>query len=122
MNERSIVMVVEDDIDISEAIVSALQAYGYSAIAAKNGQEALDKLRQGAKLPNLILLDLTMPVMDGREFQAAQKSDPALADIPLVLLSAQSDIRSTAKEMGAAAWLLKPVQLAELLEVLEAYA
>ncbi len=119
MNELATVMVVEDDADISDAIASTLEDHGYCVIVAANGQEALDKLRQAPKPPHLILLDLMMPVLDGWQFREVQKGDPALADVPVVLLSAHVDIRSAANQLAAVAWLKKPVDLRALLEVVE---
>lgn len=108
------------DADISDVIASTLEDHGYSVIVAANGQEALDKLRQATRSPHLIVLDLMMPVMDGWQFRAAQKSHPALADVPVVLLSAHVDVRSAASEMAAVAWLKKPVDLTALIKVVEA--
>lgn len=119
MNPPATIMVVEDDADISDAMASTLEDHGYGVILAANGQEALDRLRQATTRPHLILLDLMMPVMDAWQFRAAQTSDPALSDIPVVLLSAHIDIRSAAKQMAAVAWLKKPVDLRALLKVVE---
>lgn len=117
MNDSATVMIVDDDTDTSDSIASALEDRGYSVIAADNGHDALQKLRNNAALPSLILLDLTMPVMDGREFRAEQRSDPMLASIPVVLISANADVRLAAGAMDATAWLKKPVDLKALLKV-----
>ncbi len=110
------IMIIEDDADISEAIVATLEDNGYSVLTATNGQDALDKLRRTTTLPNLILLDLMMPVMDGWQFRAAQTSDPLLAVVPVVLLSARVDVEAAAEQMATAGWLRKPVDLAALLD------
>jgi len=81
------ILVVEDDDDAREAIVAILQLTGYQAVPAADGEEALDRLRQ-PDLPDLILLDLWMPVMDGWEFREEQRKDPTLARIPVVVVSA----------------------------------
>lgn len=117
MSEQPAIMVVEDDPDISDAIASALEEHGFSVIVAGNGREALDKLRTARPLPRLILLDLMMPVMDGRQFREAQLADPALAHVPVALLSAHVDLRAQAEQLAASAWLKKPVTLAALLEL-----
>lgn len=117
MNGSGLIMVVEDDADISDSIAAVLEDHGYTVTVAPNGQEALECLRSMTELPGLILLDLMMPIMDGRQFRAAQKTEPALADVPIVLLSAQADVRSAAHQLGARAWLRKPVDLAALLKV-----
>ena len=68
-----------------------LSLEGFQTAAVANGQEALDYLRQ-ENAPNLILLDLMMPVMDGWEFRRRQRADPGIADIPVVVLSALSPV------------------------------
>lgn len=112
------ILIVEDDCDISDAIAACCEDRGYEVSVAANGEEALAKLRQSPTLPHLILLDLMMPVMDGWQFRAAQTADPALAAIPVVLLSAHVDVREVASQMGALDWLKKPVDLETLLTVL----
>ena len=119
MNEQQTIMVVEDDADIAEAVATTLEDDGYAVIVATNGQEALDKLRDGALRPRLILLDLMMPVMDGWQFRAAQTADPGLAQIPVILLSAHVDVRAAANQIAAVGWLKKPVDLGELLTAIE---
>jgi len=81
------ILVVEDDDDAREAIVTILQLTGYQAVPAADGEEALDRLRQIGS-PDLILLDLWMPVMDGWQFREEQRKDPDLAKIPVVVVSA----------------------------------
>lgn len=111
-------MIVEDDADISDAMAAALEDHGYAVIVAANGQEALDELRAATRLPRLILLDLMMPVMDGWQFRAVQKAEAALADVPVVVLSAHIDVRSAAEQLGAVAWMKKPIDLRTLLQVI----
>jgi CheY-like chemotaxis protein len=122
MNQHQTIMVVEDDADISDAIASTLEDTGYSVIVAANGQEALDKLRRSVDRPNLILLDLMMPLMDGWQFRAAQTADPTLADIPVVVLSAHVDVRRAAEQMAAVDWMRKPLDLNKLLHLVECRA
>jgi CheY-like chemotaxis protein len=119
MNELRTILVVEDDSDISEAVTAILGDYGYSVHAAANGQEALDRLRTFNPLPRLILLDLMMPVMDGWQFRAAQAADPALAAIPVVLVSADVGVAQAAEQLAVAAWLRKPVDIRALIAVLD---
>jgi len=119
MNELRTILVVEDDSDISEAVVAILGDYGYSVVTSANGQEALERLRTSAPLPRLILLDLMMPVMDGWQFRAAQSADPALAAIPVVLVSADVGVAKAAEQLAVAGWLRKPVDIRELIAVLD---
>jgi CheY-like chemotaxis protein len=108
------VLVVEDDGLIRESLIEALEDHGYQVTAAANGRDALDLLA-APPLPDLILLDLMMPVMDGRAFREEQRRDPALAAIPVVVLSAASDVVRAGAEMGVAGVLRKPVTLRVLL-------
>lgn len=110
------ILIVEDDRDIAETLAEILEYNGYEALTAGNGKEALDKLRQVEKLPRLILLDLMMPVMDGWQFREAQSGDPALAHVPVIIVSAHVRARETAAQLGAVGWLKKPVDLDTLLQ------
>ena len=85
------VMVVEDDTLIREMVMQILAGEGFTAIGASNGEEALRQLRQEPLTPSLILLDLMMPVMNGWQFRAKQLEDPALAEIPVIVMSATDD-------------------------------
>jgi CheY-like chemotaxis protein len=113
------VLVVEDDALIRESLVELLEEHGYQTEAAADGREALDKLAAAASPPCLILLDLMMPVMDGREFREKQLGDPALSQIPVVVISAYRDLENLASELHPVALLKKPLRLAELLGVVE---
>jgi CheY-like chemotaxis protein len=85
------VLVVEDDQDVRTSLVQVLEGEGYVVSAAENGREALDMLRAPAQLPELILLDLMMPVMNGRHFLEEQSRDPRLAPIPVLVMTASSN-------------------------------
>ena len=81
-------MVVEDDDCVRELVMEILGGGGFTAVGVGNGEEALQHLRREHLHPALILLDLMMPVMDGWEFRIEQLKDPALARIPVVVMSA----------------------------------
>jgi CheY-like chemotaxis protein len=104
------VMVVDDDVLIREMVMQILAGEGFAPVGARNGEEALCHLRQGRHHPALILLDLTMPVMDGWRFRAEQLKDPELARIPVVVMSASGE------EIDADDRLDKPFEIEELLE------
>src|SRR5262249_39532313 len=87
MSPRYTVLIVDDDDDLRAAIAEVLVEDGYDVGHAGNGAEALNYLHTQPR-PDLILLDLMMPVMDGREFRCEQRRDPRLADIPVVVLTA----------------------------------
>jgi len=109
------VLVVDDDGATREVLTLILEAAGYEVSCAANGREALDRLRRGAR-PGLILLDLMMPVLDGWGFRREQQRDPALASIPVVVVSAEADLRRRADSLAVAAYLEKPVEIDRLLE------
>ena len=114
--ERSI-LIVEDDLDVRDALTQVLEFEGYSVVGATNGQEAIDRLREG-NLPSLILLDLMMPVMDGLQFRAAQMSDPSIADIPVIVISADGKVDQKAAALGVAAYMKKPLDVDSLLDLI----
>ena len=82
------ILLVEDDEPLRAAVREALQKRGYRVEVAENGEEALARLQSDPR-PDLILLDLMMPELDGWDFVARRRSDPSLAAIPVVILSAQ---------------------------------
>src|SRR5687768_13520104 len=87
-----LILVVDDDIDIREAIQDTLEEEGFRVESAPDGAAALERLRALPYEPCLVLLDLMMPVMDGWEFLAARKEDPRLASIPITVISASRDL------------------------------
>jgi CheY-like chemotaxis protein len=113
------VLVVEDDHDIREAIAEVLEDNSYTSVQVSNGEEAMERLRDARKKPCLILLDIMMPVMDGREFRARQLQDPELGSIPIVVLSAHANLEEAAQELAAADYLRKPVRADRLLAAVE---
>jgi CheY-like chemotaxis protein len=115
------VLIVEDDADIRGAIAEVLTDGNYRALEASNGADALDELRAAAPHPCVILLDVMMPVMDGKEFRSVQRDDEALREIPVVVLSAHDDATVLAEQMEAAGFLKKPVDLVTLLQTVEQF-
>jgi len=108
------ILFIEDDRNIRDALGELLEEEGYRVVAAEDGRSALERLYAGAR-PDLIILDLRMPVMDGWEFRALQKADPALAEIPIVALSADGSAKAAA--IDAHAYVRKPVTADALLAV-----
>ncbi|HTQ25273.1 MAG TPA: response regulator [Candidatus Binataceae bacterium] len=104
------ILLIEDDSDLADAIVEVLQTEGYRVIHAPDGRAALRMLSDG-RVPQMILLDLMMPNMDGWEFRSEQLRDPRLAKIPVVVLSASGD---GARPISAKLMLRKPVTLETL--------
>jgi signal transduction histidine kinase len=106
-------LLVEDDGAIRSALAEALADESFHVTTANDGREALDRLH-GAALPDAIILDLMMPVMDGWEFRVEQRADPALADIPLLAMSA--DVSAKARAIAADGYVRKPVDFPDLLQ------
>jgi CheY-like chemotaxis protein len=113
-----IVLVVDDDQDIRDALCELLLDEGYRAVAAANGAEALSYLRS-CELPCVILLDLMMPIMDGWEFRRQQKGDPRLSAIPVVVITAAGESRSSTIAVDRV--LPKPLQIDHVLETLQSF-
>jgi CheY-like chemotaxis protein len=111
------VLLVEDDQDVREAIQQALEFEGYQVKTARHGQEALSIIDPSSP-PALILLDLMMPVMDGWEFLNKRSEKPALKSIPVIVFSAAGD---RAAPTGVTAIIRKPVDLDVLTESVRPY-
>ncbi len=111
------VMVIDDDALIRDMVIQVLACEGVTAVGAGNGQEALRCLRQDRVHPALILLDLMMPVMNGWQFRAEQLKDPALAGIPVVVMSALDD-----DDIPAEGHVGKPFGIEALLDVVSRFA
>src|SRR5215813_9187156 len=113
-----LILVVEDDVDVARLLTEVLEAEGYRTATAANGCEALDHLRQNGH-PDLILLDMMMPVMDGWKFREEQRKLPALASIPVVIVTADGNARGKAASIQAAGYVAKPIRLKSLLDEVE---
>jgi CheY-like chemotaxis protein len=86
-SEEVVVLVVEDDQGIRESLKEYLEESGYQTVVAPNGCTGLAMMR-GLRAPSVILLDLKMPGLDGWEVRDLQRSDPALKDLPVIVLTA----------------------------------
>lgn len=112
MTTNAKVLIVDDDVATLDGLGGLLEVEGYEVERAGDGAEALEKLR-GREPPRLILLDLRMPVMDGWQFLTERAKDPAIARIPVVLLSGLPFIPNAP---GVADFLTKPINPARLLD------
>ena len=108
------VLVVEDEPDIRSLIVHHLEREGFRCRTAGNGSEALARLRSTP--PDLVVLDLMLPGMDGLEVCRRVRADPAIAAVPIIMLTAKTDEvdRVVGLEMGADDYLAKPFSTKEL--------
>ena len=114
------ILVVDDDSDIRDTLTDILGEEGYRVAGVRNGREALAYLSARTR-PSLILLDMMMPEMDGWRFRQEQQRNPAIAGIPVVILSAHGSVREAALALGAADYLRKPLRVDNLLEIAERY-
>lgn len=114
------VLIVEDDADIRSSLAELFEVEGYTVATASNGQEGLDYLASTAKgFPDVVLLDLMMPVKDGFEFRRAQLENPKWAQVPVVVMSADANVRQKLEKAGLpiSAYLKKPVNLDDMLSL-----
>lgn len=109
-------LLVDDDFSSREVLSMLLAGEGYRVAAAANGADALQRLHD-PDCPNLILLDLNMPVMDGPTFCEHRRQEESLAAIPVIVLSAAADAEQKAAALGAVRCLRKPVDTIELLRI-----
>jgi DNA-binding response OmpR family regulator len=114
------VLIVEDDEALRESMAEILEDAGYAVREARDGREALDEA--GEHPPDLILLDLMMPRMDGWQFRSIQKQRPDLAAIPVIVMSARCPERDDVALDDVAARFPKPFDVASLLEGVRRYS
>jgi two-component system, OmpR family, response regulator CpxR len=114
--DKRTVLIVDDDADSREILAQIVQMQGYHAYQAENGQQALDWIEAVPPPPGLILLDLDMPVMGGREFLSRLARLPGV--IPVVVVITGQDPRIVP---GAAAVLRKPISLSQLLGLMQGF-
>jgi adenylate cyclase len=121
MNQKPKILIVDDEPFNIDYLEQELEDSNYYLITASNGREALDKIQ--SELPDLVLLDLMMPVLDGFAVLAQMKGDPDLREIPVIIISAANDSRSIVKgiKQGAEDYLTKPIDEDLLINKLKEY-
>jgi CheY-like chemotaxis protein len=119
--DRGPVLVVDDDADVRAMLCTVLDAEGFRVETAADGDEALVRMRR-VPVPCVVLLDLNMPLLDAYGFRAAQRREPELLAIPVILYSGAGDVEEAAHALGIEAWLRKPFDLDRLLDAIERYA
>jgi CheY-like chemotaxis protein len=118
-SEKHLVLVVDDDRDVCDAMTEFLRIQGFAVLSAGNGQEALDLLK--VENPCVVLLDLMMPVISGWDFLRYRKGQPELAKIPVIVTSAVIDRVQDAHAEGADGILLKPVNIDKLVKLVKRF-
>lgn len=121
MSDTRSVMIVDDDDDIRNTLRFLLEDSGYEVLTATNGSEALQQLGAGAR-PSVILLDLMMPVMNGYQFAEQKRREATLADIPVVVITADGNANQKAQSIGARGHLRKPFSIDAVLREVERVA
>jgi two-component system response regulator FlrC len=113
------ILIVEDDQDILDGLTEILESEGYGVVCAHNGREALECIKRVR--PSVVLLDLTMPMMDGAQFLERIRLKREFAELPIVLISADGNLREKARSLGVSRYLEKPIQIAALLDAVKAF-
>ena len=111
------ILVVDDDRDLRDSVTEALEDAGYAVTAAHDGAQALAYLRSVSERPDLILLDLQMPHVNGIEFREEQLRSPEYAAIPVAVITADASANHRMASLKLAAFLRKPLTIPALLEV-----
>lgn len=113
------ILVIEDDLFIRSLLLDMLEAEDFQAIGAENGQIGVQLARE--HIPDLILCDVMMPLMNGYEVLSKLREDPVTASIPFIFLTAKADSadRSKSMRLGADAYLIKPFTNSELLGAID---
>ena len=114
------ILLVEDDRELHGAMRAILEAEGYRVIGAFDGEEAITRLREGAR-PSVIVLDLMLPRKDGLQFRAEQLADPGLAEIPVIAYSGDAHLSEAARTLRVRHWFQKPIDFGAMLEAISVY-
>lgn len=120
MRERRILL-IEDDEFIGEHLRLLLDGEGYAVTLCVNGRRALDHLTAAPTLPDLIFLDLMMPVMNGLEFRRAQLNDPRLGYIPVIVMTADAHVEERKAQLKPDVFLKKPLELMDVITLAERF-
>ena len=118
-SDRPLILVVDDDAPILLLMRNVLREFGFDAVTANSGREALERVR--THNPKLILLDRNMPGMTGDEVLQQLRSDEAVPDVPVLILSGEPIEPDEIRRIGATAAVLKPFDVPQLIETLRAY-
>ena len=114
------VLVIDDDDNLRYLLQLIFEDAGYAVEAARDGELALAQLRAAPAQPCVILLDLNMPTMTGWEFRAEQQQDASIAQIPVIVMSADRSVEQDPPSLAAARYFRKPFHFPELLAAVAA--
>lgn len=119
MSEIKKILIIEDDVEISRALGEAITSMGHEIAFASNGKEGMDRLVNSSSLPDLILLDLFLPIMTGSEFRLRQLQIPYLAVIPTVAMSADCCVKQRCTPLHLKKYLKKPFDLNDIAQIID---
>jgi CheY-like chemotaxis protein len=119
-SRKGSILIIDDDIDLAFGYQEIISEEGYTVVTAANGVDAMKRL-EGTSPPSLIILDLNMPVMDGRRFRAELLRDPRTARIPVVVISGDRHGPAEIRKLAVNGFLTKPITLEQLLGTVEQY-
>lgn len=119
---KNVILIIEDEVSILDGLEELLELEDYSVMRASNGKQAFEVLNSAQKPPNLILLDLMMPVMDGLQFRKAQLNEEKYSKIPTILMSADGSIEKKKLDVSFSGIIKKPLDIDQLLKKLSELA
>jgi two-component system alkaline phosphatase synthesis response regulator PhoP len=119
MKQRPKILLVDDDVDLVKVMGGALESKAYEVIVAYNGQEGLEKARK--EKPDLVILDVLMPVADGFTFADQFRKDPSLAKIPVLALTSFSEALGQPFPFEVTEYIMKPIRPRDLVAKVEGF-
>ena len=114
------ILIVEDDTCIREILIEVFESEGYLVRHGVNGFEAIESLQ--TDIPDLILTDVTMPLMDGLEFRQEVLKNPDWNSIPMIVMSARDHAENKLESLGISNFINKPLELGHLIETVRGLA
>jgi two-component system alkaline phosphatase synthesis response regulator PhoP len=119
MKQRPKILLVDDDVDLVKVMSGALESKAYEVIVAYNGQEGLEKARK--EKPDLVILDILMPVADGFTFADQFRKDPSLAKIPVLAVTSFSESLGQPFPFEVTEYIMKPIKPRDLVAKVEGF-
>jgi len=119
MQRRPKILLVDDDVDLVKVMSGVLESKAYEVIVAYNGQEGLEKARQ--EKPDLVVLDILMPVADGFTFADQFRKDPTLAKVPVLALTSFSESLGQPFPFEVSEYIVKPIKPRDLVAKVEEF-
>ncbi len=119
--DKKTILIVDDSLDNQTLLDLIFTSKGYDAHCASNGSEALHILKELPSLPDLILLDAQMPVMDGYQFRLEQSKDERIKSIPVVVMTGDTDREMDHNMLNPLGVLIKPLQIKSVINSISLY-